>query len=85
MRVLLPDGRNVQYGYAPTGERISRRNARGIVYFVHNGLDVATELGEDLKPLATYIQGPGIDWPLAVTRGEKRITFTPTGSGASAG
>ena len=58
VRVLLPDGRNVQYGYAPTGERISRRNARGIVYFVHNGLDVRPS-GRGLEATCHVYPGPG--------------------------
>ncbi len=64
VKVTLPDGKAVEYGYAPTGERVWRRDAAGRVWSLWDGANLAGELDENLKPLAHYIHGEGIDRPL---------------------
>jgi RHS repeat-associated protein len=66
--VKRPDGETVEYRYAPTGERIARIDAKGTTYYVTDGVNLLAELGGDLKPRATYLNGPRIDQPLLMTR-----------------
>ena len=75
IKVVLPDGTEVSYGYAPTGERIWRRDARGKTYYVTDGVNLLAELGEDLKPKASYVQGPGVDHPLVMVRDGRDYCF----------
>ena len=66
--VKRPDGKTVEYRYAPTGERIARIDAKGTTYYVTDGVNLLAELDGDLKPRATYLHGPRIDQPLLMTR-----------------
>ncbi|MFV2065337.1 MAG: RHS repeat-associated core domain-containing protein [Pirellulales bacterium] len=66
--VRLSSGEVVQYGYAPTGERIWRKDSDGTTYFVTDGLHVTAELDENFRPKASYLHGPGIDHPLMMVR-----------------
>lgn len=75
VKVVLPDGKDVSYGYAPTGDRTWRRDAAGLTWFVTDGVDLAAELDQDLKAKATYLHGPGIDRPLMMTRGGQTYFF----------
>ncbi len=68
VKVTRPDGGEVTFGYAPTGERIWRRDANGTTYFVTDGVNLISELDENLKARATYVHRPLIDAPLAMTR-----------------
>ena len=68
VKVTLPDGAEVTFGYAPTGERVWRRDKTGLTYFVTDGLNVVAELDERLGPKATYLHGPGVDSPLLMLR-----------------
>lgn len=75
VQVVLPDGAEVRYGYSPTGERVWRRDAQGIAHFVTDGVNLLAELGDDLRPKATYVHGPGVDRPLAMSRADRRYFF----------
>ena len=68
VKVVLPNGAEVSYGYAPTGERVWRRDTKGLTWFVISELNVAAELDEALKPKAAYTLGPGIDHPVVMVR-----------------
>jgi RHS repeat-associated protein len=67
-RVVLPDGSDVSFGYAATGERIWRRDSNGLTWFVTDGTNVTAELDEKLVAKATYLQAPELDTPLVVAR-----------------
>ncbi|MCE9603535.1 MAG: PASTA domain-containing protein [Planctomycetia bacterium] len=68
VRVELVDGKKIEYGYAPTGERIWRRDARGIKHFVGDGTHLLAELDGELKVTASFVHGPDVDQPLAMSR-----------------
>jgi len=57
------------FGYAPTGERVWKRDGDGLTYYLYDGFDLIQELDENGNPKATYVHGPGIDRPLAMLRG----------------
>jgi len=68
IRVTKPDGKEVSFGYAPTGERIWRKDSTGLTYFVTDGTNVLVELDDQLKLKSSYVHGPGIDNPLMLLR-----------------
>ena len=68
VKVVKTDGSEISFGYAPTGERVWRRDSAGLTYFVTDGINLLAELSADLKPSATYLHGPGIDRPLMMAR-----------------
>lgn len=65
VRVTLPSGKAVSYGYGPFGERLWREEGGKRTYFIHEGDNVIAELSERFAPLRTYLYA-GIDQPLAV-------------------
>jgi RHS repeat-associated protein len=71
--VTLPDGTEVHYGYAPTGQRVWRSVAGRKTYFVYDGLDLIAELDSDLQTQAAYVHGPNIDQPLVIDAGKQRV------------
>jgi RHS repeat-associated protein len=73
--VTKPDGVEVSFGYAPTGERIWRKDSSGRTWFVSDGTSLLAELGDDLRSRATYLHGPGIDFPLMMTREGREYFF----------
>lgn len=75
VKVVGPEGYEVSFGYGPMGNRIWRRDAAGLTYFLYDGSNLVAELGEDLRPRATYIHGSGIDRPLVMTRGGERFFY----------
>ena len=66
VKIATPDGTEVEFGYAPTGERIWRKDESGLTWFVTDGMNLLAELDESLKPKASYLHGPGIDRPLVL-------------------
>jgi len=66
LRVDLPSGQAVTYGYGPFGERIWRDEDGKRRYYLHDGDDVLAELSERFEPLQSYLYA-GVDQPLAVT------------------
>ena len=77
VRVTEPDGKEVSFGYAPTGERIWRKDKTGHTWFVTDGVNLLAELDESLKPKASYLQGPGIDRPLMLSKDGKSYFYLP--------
>ena len=76
-KVVLPSGEEVSYGYAATGQRIWRRDAKGQTYFVTDGVNLVAELDKDLKPQASFLYGSGIDRPLMMDRDGGSYYFHP--------
>jgi RHS repeat-associated protein len=66
VKVVLPDKEAVTFGYAPTGERIWRRDKNGRTWFVTDGRNVVAELDESLQMRASYVHAPGIDRPIVM-------------------
>jgi len=70
-RLLQADtaGAVTRFGYAPNGERVSRRDRSGAVTrFVYDRSNLLEELGEDGSLRALYVHAPGLDRPLAMIR-----------------
>ena len=68
IRISMPNKAEISYGYAPTGERIWRKDASGHTWFVTDGTNLLAELDENLNSKAAYLQGPGIDRPLMMSK-----------------
>ncbi len=75
VKVIAPDGEQTAFGYAPTGERVWKRDRDGLSYFLHDGLDLIQEIGGEGQSVATYIHGAGIDRPLAMLRDGRYYFF----------
>lgn len=75
VQVDLPDGKQVAFGYAPTGERIWREDSKGKTYFVTDGTNLIAELDGDLKSRSSYLHGPGIDRPLMMTHDQDQYFY----------
>ena len=71
VRVELPDGEKVEFGYAPTGERIWRRDGNGLTHYVTDGWNILAELDENLNAKSSYVHGQGLDYPLMMHRDGK--------------
>ena len=65
-RVILPDSSEVRYGYAATGDRVSRQDKTGKTWFVSDGVNLIADLDESFAVKALYIHAPGVDRPLAL-------------------
>lgn len=74
VKVVSADGASTTFGYAPTGERVWRRDREGVTYFLYDGINLIAELDAGLRAKATYVYGPGIDRPLAMLQ-EKRSYY----------
>jgi RHS repeat-associated protein len=57
------------FRHAPTGERITREEGGKTSWFVYDGQDLVMEIDAENGPSASYIYGPGVDFPLAMIRG----------------
>jgi RHS repeat-associated protein len=68
VKVTGPDGMVTAFGYAPTGERVWKRDREGLRYFLYDGLDLIQELAENGSSRAAYVYAPGVDRPLAMIR-----------------
>lgn len=79
-----PGRGEVSFGYAPTGERIWRKDESGTTWFVTDGVNLLAELDGDLAAKAAYLHGPGIDQPLAWLSGDRRLYFHADGFGGVA-
>jgi RHS repeat-associated protein len=75
VKVELPQGEEITYGYGPTGERVWRRDANGLTWFVTDGTNLCAELGEDLKARATYVHAQDVDSPLLMLREGRRYFY----------
>ena len=63
--VTTPAGETVTYDYLPNGERLSRTTADGTTYFLYAGFELAAEYRANGTVRAQYLQGPGVDDPVA--------------------
>jgi RHS repeat-associated protein len=77
IKVSRPDGKITGFGYAPTGERVWRRDSHSLTYFIYDGYNLIQELGEKGNPRAIYVHGPGIDRPLAMLRDGQWYFYHP--------
>jgi RHS repeat-associated protein len=75
VKVVGPDGGTTTFGYAPTGERVWRKDQAGVSYFVYDGFDLIQEHDDGGHLKATYVHGPGIDRPLAMIRDGKTYYY----------
>lgn len=75
VRVVLPDGEVVRYGYAPTGERIWREDSAGRTWFLTDGRNLLAVLDEDLGETRRFWHGPGLDNPLVMWRDGEPLFF----------
>ena len=72
--------RSARYAYDPLGRRIEKvlTNDSGAVTtrrYVYDGANLIAELDGDNHFLTEFLHGPGIDQPLAMTRGGKTYTY----------
>jgi len=66
MSVTLPNGGGVvTFRYDPFGRRIQRSGPSGTTIFAYDGANVTEELSSAGAPSMRYVQGAGIDEPLA--------------------
>lgn len=77
-------GQEVSFGYGPTGERIWRRDAAGLTHFLYDGIHRFQDLDEQAEPVATYIHGVEIDWPIAMIRDGRAHFYHPDAIGTVA-
>jgi RHS repeat-associated protein len=75
VKVVAADGAVTTYGYAPTGERVWRRDKSGITYFLYDGLELIAELNNDLRTRTTFVHGFGIDRPLAMLQDKQSYYY----------
>jgi RHS repeat-associated protein len=71
VRVLKPDGSEVQYGYTAAGSRAWRKDKSGTTYFVTDGINLLADVDEEKAASTIYIHAPGIDRPVAMLRGSQ--------------
>lgn len=53
----------------PFGRRIQKSSSAGTVNYVYDGANILEEVDASGNVIARYVNGPGVDEPLAVTRG----------------
>jgi RHS repeat-associated protein len=68
VKVMGADGKTTTFGYAPTGERVWKRDRTGMTYYLYDGFNLVQELEEAGRAKAAYVHGAGIDRPLAMLR-----------------
>ncbi|MCA9214702.1 MAG: PASTA domain-containing protein [Planctomycetales bacterium] len=66
VQVSLPDGQKIQFGYGPTGVRIWRKENGETTWFVSDGENLLSELGDDFSPRSSYFHAFSVDTPLMV-------------------
>ena len=65
--VITPEHK-VQYKYDPLGRRLEKSVDGNIVRFFSDGQDIIADLNAAGNPINIYINGPGIDEPLVMTK-----------------
>jgi len=85
VRVTGPDGAVVEYGYGPTGERVWKRDNRGLAWLVSDGRHLLAELDANLRLKTSYVHAPGLDRPLAVEQSGQRFFYHAKSEGTIAG
>ncbi len=69
IQVTLPGGSVVSYQYDPLGRRVMKTVDGVITRYLYDGEDILKEYDGAGVLLATYVHGPGIDEPVAMTQG----------------
>ncbi len=82
--VNLPDGKKVQFGYAPSGERTWREDIKGKIHYVTDGTHLLATLGQDKQLLTSFYHGPGIDHPVAMRHEGELFYYLLDGLGSVA-
>jgi RHS repeat-associated protein len=68
--VTLPNGGGVvSFRYDPMGRRIQKTTSSGATEYLYDGANIVSELNVSGSVVASYMQGAGIDEPLAMKRG----------------
>jgi RHS repeat-associated protein len=81
--VVLPGaGGTVLFKYDPFGRRIQKSSASGTTNYLYDGADTVEELDGGGTLLARYMQGPGVDNPLAERRSETNAFYEQDGVGS---
>jgi RHS repeat-associated protein len=82
VKTVMPDGASTTYGYAPTGERVWRRDAAGTTYFLYDGLNLIAELDSELRTSKMFVHGLGIDRPLVMLQSKETYYYVADRSGS---
>jgi len=81
--VALPgSGGTVRFKYDPYGRRIQKSSSAGTTNYVYDVANVLEEVDGSGKVVARYVQGTGIDQPLAETRGSTTSYYQADGLGS---
>ncbi len=64
-QVFVPGVGTTIFRYDPLGRRIAKQSPSGSMYFLYDGANVIADLNSAGATIATYLQGAGIDEPLA--------------------
>ncbi len=79
----LADGTQVSYKYDALGRQVARSTNDDQVRFLNLGPARLAAVGANGQPLALYVQGPGLDQPVAVISGNDKQSSTPAGGAAA--
>ena len=77
--VGLPGGKKITFGYDPLGRRVWKSDGKTRTYFLYDNDNLASVLGEDRKPLVSFISGPDLDDYLEASRGSETSYFLRDG------
>ena len=81
----MPGGIVASYAYDPFGRRISKTVNGVTTRYLYDGMDIIKEYDGTGALLATYRHGPGIDEPVAMTRGGQTVYYHADGLGSVTG
>jgi RHS repeat-associated protein len=84
MAVNLPGGKQVRFGYSPSGERIWREGVKGKIHYVTDGTHLIATLDQDRQLATRFYHGPGIDQPVAMLHDGKLYYYLLDGLGSVA-
>nr|QNO55773.1 hypothetical protein DIJDKDOB_00004 [Methanosarcinales archaeon ANME-1 ERB7] len=67
-KIVLPDGREINYGHSPYGARLSKIDDTGTTYYFYDSEDVIFDMDENGLPKVKYTYRPGIDQSISMNR-----------------
>jgi RHS repeat-associated protein len=73
--VTRADGSAVSFTYDPFGRRIAKSSPAGTVIYAYAGRDLIETTDASGLPIAEYVQGEGIDEPLALLSGGTELFY----------
>jgi RHS repeat-associated protein len=82
LSVAVPWSGTVTFKYDPFGRRIQKVSGNGVTNYVYDGANVVAEVDASGNVLASYVQGAGIDEPLAMSRGGATAYYQADGLGS---